>query len=102
MRAIDSSVVGNETEARLLMEAVLGQSKSATPTLDESSKLLVSSSERVTLIPHKDFCNDIPVIDISGLLDDGRRGDTVAAVVDAAATWGIFQVAYMTVYIRIL
>ena len=90
MRAIDSSVVGNETDAKLLLETV--QSNSAIPrTLD--SKLLVPSSERLTLIRHKQFCHDIPIIDISGLLYEDRQRDTTAAVVDAAATWGIFQVA---------
>ena len=90
MRAMDSSAVGNEADARLLIEAV--KSKSAIQSALDS-RLLVPSSERLTLIPHKEFCNDIPVIDISGLLDDGRRGETIAAVVNAAANWGIFQVA---------
>ncbi|KAG0576290.1 hypothetical protein KC19_5G069300 [Ceratodon purpureus] len=89
MRAMDSSAVGNEADARLLIEAV--KSKSAIQSALDS-RLLVPSSERLTLIPHKEFCNDIPVIDISGLLDDGRRGETIAAVVNAAANWGIFQV----------
>ena len=45
MRAIDSSVVGNETDAKLLLETV--HSNSAIPeTLD--SKLLVPSLERLT------------------------------------------------------
>jgi len=85
--ALERGVVGQQSDAISAMQAV--QATAPVPLTTQDASFLVPLAEQVTLLPHQDFSHDIPVIDLSG-----SREDTMAALTDAATSWGVFQVRF--------
>lgn len=81
--ALKRGAVGHESVAMVTLQAV--QATAAVPV--EGARFVVPLAEQATLVPHHEFSDQIPVIDLSG---DPHA--TIAAVAHAAATWGVFQV----------
>jgi flavonol synthase len=71
------------------------EARSASHHDEEVAKFLVPLTEQSTFLPHWEYCNDIPLIDLSSLDHNDHRQDataTTAALVKAAASWSVFQV----------
>ncbi|CAM6015184.1 unnamed protein product, partial [Sphagnum balticum] len=71
------------------------EARSASHHDEEVAKFLVPLTEQSTFLPHWEYCNDIPLIDLSSLDHNDHRQDattTTAALLKAAASWGVFQV----------
>jgi hypothetical protein len=66
--------------------------RSASHGHEEVAKFPLLSTVQSTFLPRWEFCNDIPVIDLVSL--DHTQDATTAALVDAAACWGVFQVTF--------
>jgi hypothetical protein len=73
------------------------EARSASHHDEEVAKFLVPLTEQSTFLPNWEYCNDIPLIDLSSLDHNDHRQDattTTAALVKAAASWGVFQVVF--------
>jgi isopenicillin N synthase-like dioxygenase len=88
---MDRAVVGQESDAKATMNAVQAMAVMPT-TMGVNTDFILQPSEQATLVPHQHYSKDIPVIDFSGLQDEAQRDATIEALVDAAASWGVFQI----------
>jgi len=66
--------------------------RSASYSHEEVAKFPLPLTMQSTFLPRWEYCNDIPLIDLVSL--DHRQDATTAALVEAAACWGVFQVTF--------
>jgi hypothetical protein len=66
--------------------------RSASHGHEEVAKFPLLLRVRSTFLPRLEYCHDIPLIDLLSL--DHRQDATTAALVEAAACWGVFQVTF--------
>jgi flavonol synthase len=89
---LNSVLIRNEKDvegASLEMKAIAA--RSASHSREEVAKFPLPLTVQSTFLPRWEYCNDIPLTDLLTL--DHRQDATTAALVEAAACWGVFQVA---------
>ncbi len=90
---LNSVLIRNEKDlegASKEMKAIAA--RSASHGDEEVAKFSPPLTVQSTFLPRWEYCNDIPLIDLLSL--DHRQDATTAALVDAAARWGVFQVTF--------
>ncbi len=90
---LNSALIRNEKDvegASKEMKAIAARSVSHSH--EEVATFPLPLTVQSTFLPRWEYCNDIPLIYLLSL--DRRQDATTAALVEAAACWGVFQVTF--------